>query len=108
MDENVEKVRQLASEGKIEFSQPEAFARVNMKTPDFTITGVQLDHTWNEEGTNRKGFLLTWQTQSAGFGELVFIMWEDGSLHCDSETMSKSFVKSVFNYLVDHCDDIPG
>jgi hypothetical protein len=103
MDKNTEKIRQLASEGKIEFSQPEAFARVDMKKPDFTITGVQLASAWGDDGT---GFVLTWQTQSAGFGELVFDT-NDGTLSCDSETMGKKFVKSVFNYFVDHCDDIP-
>jgi hypothetical protein len=62
--------------------------------PDFTVTRVRL------LGLDTTGFELAWETKSAGFGVLGFIVKGD-KLYCANETMGKAFIKSVFNRFVD-------
>ena len=68
---------------------------------DFTITGIDL-HPWKKEDS--KGFVITWGTQSAGFGELTFYQ-ENGEWHCDNEGMSNTFIRSVFEFLINLCPE---
>lgn len=65
------------------------------RKPDFTVVAAQLGRTWDHPSS--KGFVLIWETVSAGFGELAFCVDKDGKLSCDFEGMSKRFVREVFN-----------
>jgi hypothetical protein len=46
-------------------------------------------------------FILYWSEPGIGFGEFVFYKDEDGNIHCDSETMSKEFLKKIFARFID-------
>lgn len=46
-------------------------------------------------------FTVRWSRPGWGFGELTFTI-EDGKLYCDSERMSKEFVKGVLTDLVNN------
>lgn len=53
-------------------------------------------------GPTRKGALgISWSKPGVGFGELGFIIKEDGTIECDSETMGKKFVMEVLEAFVD-------
>ncbi len=45
-------------------------------------------------------FVLSWQMKGIGFGQLTFYE-KDGKLHCDSERMSKKFIKHILSNMVD-------
>lgn len=45
---------------------------------------------------------IKWAAPQTGWGEFVFF-WKDKQLHCDSETMSKKFVKDRLCKMVDDC-----
>lgn len=64
------------------------------RTPaDFTVTNVAV------EGFNG-GLLLSWETKTAGFGQLS--IWSDGTtVDMDTEAMGPAFVKSVLAKVVD-------
>jgi len=71
------------------------------RKPDFTVTHVRLKGAWRNTDNNSQGFVLGWETVSAGFGELTIYIDNDNKLYCDSETMGKEFIKSVFNKFVE-------
>jgi len=58
--------------------------------PDFTVTAARL------ESTSDSGFMIAWETQSAGFGTVTIYRDDAGVLKCDNEAMSLRFVKEVF------------
>lgn len=62
--------------------------------PDFTVTAVKLRAAWEKDG--QPGFILVWETASAGFGELTVYLDEKGEPCCDTEAMSMRFVREVF------------
>lgn len=64
------------------------------KTPDWTLTGVQLE-------CGEHGFCVCWQTVSAGFGTFDFYFGKDSKVHCDNERLSKDFIKKTLCKLVD-------
>jgi len=73
------------------------------RKPDFTVTRAYLSEAWNHEKS--KGFEISWETVSAGFGSItVAVDQETGKVRCDTESMSKRFVKEVFAKFV---DDLP-
>ncbi len=43
-----------------------------------------------------------WSAKGVGFGQFVFYM-QDGVLHCDSELMSKQFIKETLCKMIDNC-----
>ncbi len=58
------------------------------RKPDFTVTKVsQAFHKW--------GLALSWETVSAGFGELSIFTDEQGRLAVDTEAMGKEFAVNV-------------
>jgi len=62
---------------------------------DFTIIGVSLPEDY------REGLIdISWRTKTAGFGHLSFHN-EGNDIICSSEGMSKDFIKTVLNHLVD-------
>ena len=68
------------------------------RVPDFEITAVKSDPF--AYGDTR-GFVLQWESKSAGFGELTFVFGENGEVVCDNEIMSSAFVKAVLARWVD-------
>jgi hypothetical protein len=47
-------------------------------------------------------FQIEWAVKDIGFGIITFIKNDDGEIVIDSELMSRTFVKEILNYLVDH------
>lgn len=68
------------------------------KKPDFTVTHTQLDSAWDRGGS--KGFLISWGTKSAGFGELAIFQTTEGELRIDNESMGPDFCKRVLFHLL--------
>ncbi len=56
--------------------------------PDFTVTAAKVSFHEN-------AMVVSWETVSAGFGEISFYYDDDGVLTCDTECMSTEFVGSV-------------
>ena len=69
---------------------------------DFTITRVTIG-CWGQCDLNDGGFVLSWGTKSAGFGECTFYL-QDGKMKCQNECMSKEFVKTLFDFLLEHTE----
>jgi hypothetical protein len=68
------------------------------RTPlDFTVTHTKIRTAWSREGT--KGFVVSWGTKSAGFGELTLYQNEDGSFRVDDECMGPDFCRKVILHL---------
>lgn len=62
--------------------------------PDFTVTAATLRDAWDG------GFIIAWETVSAGFGELT-VSRSKGKVVLDSERMGKEFCKAVFAKFVE-------
>ena len=52
------------------------------------------------------GLEVSWSKPGVGFGTVTFIVRNNGTLECDSEAMSKKFVKEVMSALVDKAEFI--
>ena len=102
------KIVNLLKEGKVEVANQHLTALESCfdvlkegKKPDFTVTSAKLDCAGIDEGEGRgPWFVITWSTVSGGFGETTFF-FKNEKLCCDSESMSKKFVKDVLCKLVD-------
>lgn len=70
---------------------PNRFPTAN---PDFTVIDAVITQC------SAEGFVVGWQTQSAGFGELCFYSNPDGWV-IESETMGPEFCKAVLAKLID-------
>lgn len=68
------------------------------KKPDFTVTHTQLESAWSRG--NSKGFMISWGTKSAGFGELAIFQTTEGDLRIDNEAMGPDFCKRVLFHLL--------
>lgn len=86
---DLDKVKSLIREGRVVMAGTPPDMRAGAKH-DFTVTNVEM----------YEGFTLQWQTVSAGFGQLTFYN-KNGKLHCDTEAMSRDFVRSVLMKLAD-------
>jgi len=67
-------------------------------------SGLQhfLDNVDNFCVPNSDNMMIQWSKAGVGFGEVHFSFnKETGFFHCDSEGMSKSFVKEMLNKMVD-------
>ena len=60
-----------------------------------------LNSTWGPNGTNMGGFIVSYGAEGFGFGNLTFVIREDGSLTCDNEREDRDTVKYIMNCLVD-------
>ena len=87
----------------------EARLRSGKKDPErFTVTRATLDSAWSMyQGTPKAlfGFVVAWETKSAGFGELTICM-EKGKMRYDSEAMGRKFCKEVLAKLLDSATDV--
>jgi len=106
-EHDLEKVRRLAREGKVELANPEAAERMmaarRAKVPrDYTVTEAAIQAAWEHDGG--KGIIVTWGTVSAGFGELTLHIDGDGKLTLDTETMGREFAQAVFKKLLDDAE----
>lgn len=72
-------------------------AKAEGRAPDFTITGAKISHV--DEGPP-KVVVVTWETQSAGFGELAIAQFEDGRVELETEGMGHDFCTRVLAYLI--------
>jgi hypothetical protein len=48
------------------------------------------------------GFQIKWSVKNIGWGEFYFYN-KDENIHCSNELMSKEFIKSILNNMVDNC-----
>jgi hypothetical protein len=79
------------------------------KKPDFTITDANLAEVWNDLERGNRGFVVEWETKSAGFGTLtIYHDNNDGILHMDAEAMGLDFCKKVLAKLIDKAKDLEG
>lgn len=106
MPNDLKKIKQAVEDGNVELqASDECVANMAIpgtgRKPDFTVTAVHLRGCWSKPDS--EGFILGWETKSAGFGELTIYL-EKGVLGCDTEAMGKEFVREVLNKLV---DDLP-
>lgn len=83
---------------------------VDLKAPatqNLKITNIHgWAHDWNEEeyrADGGGGFDLRWASD-AGFGGIRFNRDKDGKWTCDNECMSKSFIRALFEKLLDKCE----
>jgi hypothetical protein len=75
--------------------------------PDFTVTRATLDSAWSSKKHGHFGFVVTWETKSAGFGELtICVDKKTGKLQYDSEAMTTRFCKEVLAKLLDSGTDL--
>lgn len=100
---DLDEVRRLAAEGKVELANPEAADRMvranaERRPRDYTVTEATLRAAWEHDGG--KGIAVDWGTVSAGFGEIVLHVNKDGKLTLDTETMGREFALAVFKKLV--------
>lgn len=54
-----------------------------------------------------EGFEVNWGAKNIGFGQVILYMdkkEEGNKLYCDNETMSKEFVKAVFDKLIESAE----
>lgn len=75
---------------------------------DFTVTRATLSEAWSMyKGTPKAcfGFVVAWETKSAGFGELTICV-DKGRLRFDSEAMTRRFCKEVLAALIDSGTDV--
>jgi len=114
-DSDIEKIRELASQGKIVIP-PEAEklfplsinpidTRKHQWSPqDFEY--CKITSIWGPFKNNQGGFNLSWGVKGIGFGEITFYLkdgkidpntaeWSDGKIMCDNEGMSKDFIKAA-------------
>jgi hypothetical protein len=93
------KIIELARTGKVELHNSEK-TESSLKAMLAAIkSGEKMD--WTIISVELRGrFGVEWCTTSAGFGGFDFYT-EGGKIRCDSETMSKEFIKSVLCKLVD-------
>lgn len=96
--EDREKIVACIEKGKVEFAHT---VNIDKKNPDFTITNVELESIWEDvDDCYQGGFTISWQTVSAGFGELVVSKIGD-KIKCQNEALGKRFIKSVFDKLIE-------
>jgi len=69
-----------------------------MKKYEFTHTSIS--SAWGPWDRNDGGFIISWGCKNVGFGELTFSI-KNGETHCDSETMSREFIKQALEHLVE-------
>ena len=72
---------------------------------DLTVTSAHLSHTWRTPGS--QGFVIAWESVSAGFGEIAISLNSENELVVDSECMSKEFCQEVFAKFVDSFKILP-
>lgn len=87
----------------IKWDAPEAMqrmlqAKATGAKPDYTVTSAKLVAANEVEPV---GFVIAWETESAGFGQVTIQIDEEGNTIIDAETMGRDFVKAVFAKLVD-------
>mgnify|MGYP001176812753 CR=1 FL=1 len=95
-DEAKEKVVEAIKAGRVSFAPraEESLARMSLDNPDFTVTAVTMNEGNLRDNAGRWiGF--EWETVSAGFGETVFCLYNDGRVEIDNEAMSRDFIKNV-------------
>ena len=103
MPNDLKKIKEAVEEGNVELQASDQCV-TNMavpgtgRKPDFTVTAAHLKGCWSR--ADSQGFVLGWETKSAGFGELTIYL-EGDTLHCDTEAMGKEFVREVFNKFTD-------
>lgn len=104
-EERAELVEKLSESGLALDASPECVANMAVlkgagAKPDFTVTRVYLKATWEANdipgdiAQGNRGFILGWETVSAGFGELTVWSCPEGNF-CETEGMSKRFVREV-------------
>lgn len=62
--------------------------------PDFSVVRAEISRC------SSRSFVISWETRSAGFGELIFLLGDDGKWQVDTEGMSDKFCADVVMRLV--------
>lgn len=67
---------------------------------DFDVTEASLE-VFRPNKRCKGGFVISWDTKSAGGGETTFWIGLDGKLNCHAECMSRSFIMNAFAKLLE-------
>jgi hypothetical protein len=104
MTDDTEKACKAILDGRIEFTPrvKAALQSMDLENPDHTITGVQVLF-WGPFNNNQGGMGIDWMTKSAGCGRADFYI-KDGKLHCMNEAMSKQFVATLLDFMLEHTE----
>lgn len=87
--------------GNVTVANEAAMARIALNNPDFTLVSVVMT---DGDLRNKDGRYVDfeWETVSAGFGNTLFALYDDGRVEIDNECMGKKFIASV----LDKCEDV--
>jgi hypothetical protein len=86
--------------GNIRVANEEALARIALTNPDFTLVSVEMTEG-NLRNNDGRYVNFEWETVSAGFGNTLFAMYNDGRVEIDNECMGRKFIATV----LEKCDD---
>lgn len=81
------------------------------KNKKYDFSYCDLTSAWGPHDGNNGGFVLSWGVKGFGFGQLTFCIkggkvdslgtYSGGKTQCDSETLSKDFVKQALDKFID-------
>lgn len=99
-----EQIRQAILSGNVEFSSKaiDAIESINLKNPDRSLTNVQVSF-WGPNKNCDGGMGIDWITKSAGNGRCDFYI-KDGKLRCMNQAMSKEFILSLLQYILQYTE----
>jgi hypothetical protein len=75
-------------------------AKASGAKADWKVTRARMGYSGPIGPAGESGFEVRWETESAGFGVMTVYEDEDGP-RCESEGLSRDFVKAVVLKLVD-------
>ncbi len=79
-------------------AEREAATETDLSTPEARLAALRTAARNGKilmANDERGGFRVQWTADEVGFGELAFIMNEDGSIEIDDEAMSREFCQAV-------------
>lgn len=76
-------------------------AKARGEKADWTVTRTRLGYAGPVGPVGEMGFEIRWETESAGFGVVTVYDDDAGGVHCESEGLSRNFVRAVFMKYVD-------
>jgi hypothetical protein len=74
---------------------------MSTEAENYDFVYVKLGGAWEKAPHNDGGFILNWGVNNLGFGQLTFYN-KDGKTTCETECMSKEFIKQALSYFLEH------
>lgn len=101
---NIDRFRDALQAGRVEFSDraARAVSNLDLQHPDRTLTSVNV-HFWGPSDRNGGGMGIDYEFHTAGCGRCDFYI-EDGRLHCYNQSEDKAFIRTLFQFILDHTE----